>query len=155
VSSFVPPAVVALHDAWRRALPDPTAANGVEVYLGIDTNRPWAPRRLTVACSFDEDIEAFSVTRTETGARPNITEQIDVACSAYIGAAGPPDYEAWRTVGGDMLAAIDNAMLTDATFLALVARSRRTFTRWIDWSDSETGAAAVYLDLIVSITVFS
>lgn len=155
MTSFVPPAIVALHDAWRRALPVPPATDGVEVDLGIDRNRPWAPRKLTVACSFDEDIEAFTVDRTERGARPSVTEQIAVACSAYIGEAGAPDYAAWRAIGGDILAVVDGAMLNDATFTDAVARARRTFTRWIDWSDAEAGSAAVYLDFIVEMTVFS
>ena len=150
----VPPAVVALHEAWRTALPQPDADDGVQVYLGREDNRPWSPRVLTVAVSFDEDIEAFSVERTEQGARPNVTEEITVACSAYVGGEDV-DVPAWREQMGRILDVVDEVLRADPGLRNKVARARRGYTRWLDWIDEGEQAVGVILDFVVIVTVLS
>lgn len=147
----VAPAVIELEAALTRALPAPPAEDAVRVFVGVDINREWVPRALVVAASFDEDISAISVDRRPSGARPHFIETVSVACSLYVGDAGKPKFETWRTTAGEILGVLDTALRKDAALKAVVPRARRGFTRWIDWLDEDGGRIGVICDFVVEL----
>jgi len=149
-----PPAVNALAAAFTAALPAPPAPDGVEVRLGVHLHPAYAARAVTVAMTFDEALNSVSVDRTETGAGRRVTESIDVACSLFVGGeGGAPDFDGWRAAAGDLLQVLDDAMRDDQALNDVVARTHRTFTRWIDWFDESGGAMGVIVDFIANLVV--
>lgn len=152
VTAVVPPAVTALYGAVRSAFPDEEVPDiGVRITVGPDTNKRFAPRSITVAATWDQDLDPVSTERVERGARPRIVETSTVACSILRGGSGR-DFTTWRDEAGDMLATYDVALrhLADA-----VTRARRGYTRWIDWHEGNGQNGAVVVDFVVELTTIT
>lgn len=134
-------AVDALRDKIRALLPVPPATDGVLVFDGPDPSRAFAPRAVTVAEAFEDDQEAVLVERTESGARPSVTETLTVACSVYAG-GGTVEPEAHREAAGQILTAIDSGLRADRTLGGVVALARLGPASWVQGRD-EKGAGAM------------
>jgi hypothetical protein len=154
LTNAVPLAVVALRDALGAAFPAPPDPAAASVLLGTQPNRFYTGRLITVAEKYEPDLDAISVDRAEAGAGRRVQETIGVACSVFVGSANR-DYDGWRAGAGEILATVDQALLTDATLLAVVSRARRDFTRWMDVWSEDGGAMGVVVDFLVELVVLS
>lgn len=129
-------AVGALRDRLRATLPPTSALNGVEVYDGPAPERAYAPRAVTVAAAFQDDQDAVTVERSESGARPTITERMTVAGSAYAG-GGDVDADAARRAVSVMLTAIEDALRADRTLGGVVNMARLASAQWLQGRDTK------------------
>lgn len=141
--------VDALRDLIRAALPLPGAADGVHVYDGPAPERAFQPRAVTVAAAFQDDQDAVAVERTESGARPTVTETLTIAGSVYAG-GGDVDMERFRAEAGAILSAIETALRADRTLGGLVSLARLASAQWLQGRDTKgTGVAIGYtVDLV-------
>lgn len=137
-------AVVALRDAIRGMLPLPDAADGVQVYDGPAPEKAYAPRWVSVAAAFETNEggvqDAVSIERTESGARPTVTERFTVACSAYAGGGGL-SLEDNRAAAGRLVAAIDTGLRADRTLGGVVSLARLGTASWGQLRDGKGSAA--------------
>lgn len=147
----VPPIVAALFDAVRAVMPPETQEAGVRVVVGPDTGKKFAARAVTLAATWDEQLDPVSVERTERGRRPRVTETTTIACSAMAGGSGRTFTE-WRAAAGEVLALVDTALRALA---ADNTRTARGYTRWIDWADEDGANGAVIVDFVIDITTVS
>lgn len=151
MTSVVPtPGIVQdLHDAVRAALPDQdTPGTGVRVILGPLTSPRFTDRIVTIAATWDEDLDPVSAERTPIGAaRRRFTETTTIACSAMTGGTGR-DFDAWRAGTGELLAGVDAAL---AAMASATRMPRRGYTRWIDWNDDNGANKAVIADFVIEI----
>lgn len=145
----VPGVVSDLYDAVRAALPaEDTPGTGVRVVMGPDTAQRFADRVVTLAATWDEDLDPVSVERAPTGAaRRRFIETTSIACSAMTGGSGR-DFDAWREGTGELLAGIDAALAAMETESRM---PRRGYTRWIDWNDENGANKAVIADFVIEI----
>ena len=132
--------VDALRDLIRAALP----ADEVAVYDGPAPERAYAPRAVTVAAAFQDDQDAVMVERSESGARPNVTETLTVAGSVYAG-GGDVNMDRFRTEAGGILTAIESAIRADRTLGGRVGLLRLASAQWLQGRDTKgTGVAIGY-----------
>ena len=132
--------VDALRDLIRAALP----ADEVAVYDGPAPERAYAPRAVTVAAAFQDDQDAVMVERSESGARPNVTETLTVAGSVYAG-GGDVNMDRFRTEAGGILTAIESAIRADRTLSGRVSLLRLASAQWLQGRDTKgTGVAIGY-----------
>lgn len=145
-------AVNALRDQIRAVLPLPDAVDGVAVFDGPAPERAYAPRAVTIAAAFQDDQDAVSVSRVESGARPNVTETMTVAGSVYAG-GGDVDVERYRSEAGQILTAIEDGLRADRTLGGAVALARLASAQWIQGRDSKgTGVSAGFTIELVSLS---
>ena len=136
--------VDALRDLIRAALPLPAAPNGVQVYDGPAPERAFSPRAVTVGSAFQDDQDAVSVERAESGARPSVTETLTVAGSVYAG-GGDVNMDRFRREAGAILAAIEAAIRADRTLGGRVSLLRLASAQWLQGRDTKgTGVAIGY-----------
>lgn len=145
------PIVTVLYEAVRARLPLEGAVGGVRVVAGPDTSQRFAPRVVTLAATWDEDLEPVSTERVERGARPRVTETTTIACSAMAGGTGR-DFASWREAVGELLTGIDQALRDIA---ADDRQTRRGYTRWIDWKEDDGANGAVVADFVVQVVTVS
>lgn len=145
-------AVDALRDTWRNALivagllHDPQLRGDVQVFDGPDANRQLAGRSVTVAAAFEDDQDAVTVAYEERGARPTVTEVVDVACSIYVGSGdGIQQIQDHRTDAGAILLVLTSALSADRTLGGLVHSVRIASTSWMQGRDEQGTGVAVGL----------
>lgn len=149
------PAVDALRDAIRAALPLPSIANGVAVFDGPAPERAYAARAVTVAAAFQDDQDAVLVERVERGARPNVTETLTVACSVYAGGGNADEAAlvAYRQEAASIMTAIDTALRGDRTLGGVVDMARVGTAQWLQGRD--TAGTGVSIGFTVEMAKFS
>jgi hypothetical protein len=129
-------AVDALRDKLRAALPLPGAVDGVELFDGPAPERAYAPRAVTIAAAFQDDQDAVTVERLESGARPNVTETLTVAGSVYAGGGGV-DVEQYRAEAGRIITQIQAALEADRTLGGAVNLARLASAQWLQGRDTK------------------
>lgn len=148
--------VDALRDKVRALLPAETAPDGVQVYDGPAPEKAYAPRWVAVAAAFETNDggmqDAVTVERTESGARPVVTERFTVACSAYAGGGGVT-LETNREAAGRLLTAIDDGLRADRSLGGVVSLARLGSASWGQLRDA-TGSAAI-INFTVDLMVLS
>jgi hypothetical protein len=112
------------------------------------TDRPYAARSVTVAAAFEDDQDAVSVTRTESGYGSRITEEAVIACSVYAG-SGDLSVDRLRADAAGILQAIDDALTADRFLGGRVARARIDGGRWVQGADDQ--GVGVYIGFTVSL----
>jgi hypothetical protein len=127
-------AVDALRDTLRAALP--AGADGVALFDGPAPERAYAPRAVTIAAAFQDDQDAVTVERVETGARPDVTERLTVACSVYAG-GGNTDVEQYRAEAGQIITLIDTALRDNRTLGGAVSLARLVSAQWLQGRDAK------------------
>lgn len=148
--------VDALRDKIRALLPVLTATAGAQVYDGPAPEKAYAARWVSVASAFETNEggvqDAVSVERSESGARPTVTETFTVACSAYSGGGGLV-FEAHRETVGQLLTAIDNGLRADRSLSGAVSLARIGSASWGQLRD--TAGSAAIANFTVNLTVLS
>lgn len=144
-------AVDALRDAIRSALPMPDAVGGVAVFDGPASERAYAPRAVTVAAAFQDDQDAVTVERAESGARPNVTETMTVVGSVYAG-GGDVNIEGYRTEAGQILAAIEQGLRLNRTLGGVVDMARLASAQWLQGRD--TAGTGVSIGFTIALVKF-
>jgi hypothetical protein len=135
-------AVDALRDFIRELLPEPPAADAVLVYDGPDSSRALAPRAVTIAEPFEDDQQAVTEERVESGARPNVTTTMTVACSVYCG-GGLVATQVHRDAASAILTAIDNGLRADRTLGGFTHLARLVSASWLQGRDAKGVGVAV------------
>lgn len=135
-------AVDALRDRIRAWLPSADGPGGVYVFDGPDPSRAFVPRAVTVAAAFQDDQDAVTVERSESGARPNVTTVMTVACSVYAG-GGDVDVDAHRATAGSILAAIETGLAAERTLGGAVALARLGSAQWAQGRDTKGAGAMI------------
>lgn len=136
-------AVDALAATWRSALTI-AGLTDVRVFDGPDANRQMAGKAVTVAAAFEDDQDSVSVTREERGARPTVTEVVDVACSVYVG-SGEVDVDAHRANAGVILSVLEASLAANRTLGGVVNLARVASTQWMQGRDQKGAGVAVGL----------
>jgi hypothetical protein len=62
----------------------------VALFDGPAPERAYAPRAVTIAAAFQDDQDAVTVERVESGARPDVTETADCGLARSTRAAATP-----------------------------------------------------------------
>lgn len=135
-------AVVALRDKIRSLLPEPPEEDAVLIFDGPDASRRLAGRAVTVAEPFQEDQEAVSEVREESGARPNVTMRWTVAGSVYAG-GGVVTMEDHRDAATAILTAIDNGLRADRTLGGEVHLARLASASLLQGRDAKGAGVAI------------
>jgi hypothetical protein len=145
-------AVDALRDTLRAALPLPAAPDGVALFDGPAPERAYAPRAVTIAAAFQDDQDAVTVDRVESGARPNVTETLTVAGSVYAG-GGNTDVEQYRAEAGQIITVIDTALRDNRTLGGAVSLARLASAQWLQGRDAKgTGVSIGFTVELVTLS---
>jgi hypothetical protein len=134
------PVVAAINTAVTAAMVGDLA--DVVVLDGVDPQQSYAPWSVTIAGTWDPDLESFSVDETvttsteERGAGRRVVETTTVECIAYSG-SGSRDFNTHRTNVSAVMAAVGVALQSVIAVDGASARLRVSSQQWLQGVDGQ------------------
>lgn len=134
------PVVAAILSAVEAAMVGGLA--DVVVLDGVDPLQSYAARSVTVAGTWDPDLESFSVDETvsteivERGAARRVVETTSVECIAYSG-SGSRDFAEHRASVAAVMAAVGAALRAVSVIDGVSAGLRVSSQQWVQGADGQ------------------
>lgn len=134
------PVVAAINAAITSSMSGDLAA--VVVLDGVDPQQSYAPRSVTIAGTWDPDLESFTAAETvstsseEFGAGRRVVETTTVECIAYSG-SGSRDFGEHRDNVAAVMAAVGVALRSVIAVDGVSARLNVSSQQWIQGADGQ------------------